>query len=330
MWCHVVFVTALVVLASARSVHYRSSGDGKLHLITVSAERVEGKFFNSIGSIHFISESNYLFLGTMDSEDGPLLVAEQPIQAVKLIQVLGTEFLELKQSTGAAVSTVSEFVIPSSLSGAVKSAVKSSDAHKLEKALQDVRQAGINSETEKQQAFNRLLMSTEAMLLEKAARKLEASGINGRSHPAVLPFLMIAMRVTEMRNDLQEEMSDLEREKRDQHSYYSGDDESVCKCGNDSYLGNDSYSRNDSDSVDDESECETRSECSSERCPAGDNCFGMCGNGCTCWTWVCGDCCVNTFCHHHDRCCEVRGFWTWRCLVPLSFLSVGCDEEYEC
>jgi hypothetical protein len=30
------------------------------------------------------------------------------------------------------------------------------------------------------------------------------------------------------------------------------------------------------------------------------DCFGMCGPGCDCWSWVCGDCCYHDFCADHD------------------------------
>ena len=32
-----------------------------------------------------------------------------------------------------------------------------------------------------------------------------------------------------------------------------------------------------------------------------DGCFGMCGAGCDCWEWVCGDCCYHLICAEHDR-----------------------------
>jgi hypothetical protein len=38
--------------------------------------------------------------------------------------------------------------------------------------------------------------------------------------------------------------------------------------------------------------------------PNGDSCYGMCGNGCNCWRWVCGDCCCNAGCRQHDAHCR--------------------------
>jgi hypothetical protein len=36
----------------------------------------------------------------------------------------------------------------------------------------------------------------------------------------------------------------------------------------------------------------------------GSSCYGMCGPGCTCWHWVCGDCCNHYGCAHHDDACR--------------------------
>ena len=34
--------------------------------------------------------------------------------------------------------------------------------------------------------------------------------------------------------------------------------------------------------------------------PNGDDCDGMCGKKCSCWRWVCGDCCAYAGCQIHD------------------------------
>ena len=70
-----------------------------------------------------------------------------------------------------------------------------------------------------------------------------------------------------------------------------------------------------------------RADCLS-KCPPcpNNNCFGMCGKGCSCWRWVCGDCCYHTGCYYHDKCCEEQFFQT-SCLLPFSF---RCDQPYSC
>jgi len=49
--------------------------------------------------------------------------------------------------------------------------------------------------------------------------------------------------------------------------------------------------------------------------PYNDNCLGMCGKGCSCWTWVCGDCCFHVGCDLHDLCCR-HDWWSTECVTP--------------
>jgi hypothetical protein len=57
------------------------------------------------------------------------------------------------------------------------------------------------------------------------------------------------------------------------------------------------------------------------KCPSYPNrhyqCIGMCGKECSCWRWVCGNCCFNRGCYEHDRCCEVKSWIS--CYIPLGF-----------
>lgn len=57
------------------------------------------------------------------------------------------------------------------------------------------------------------------------------------------------------------------------------------------------------------------------------NCIGMCGPGCTCWRWVCGDCCYHQGCLDHDICCAEKGLFSWRCLLPF---GLECNKKYMC
>jgi hypothetical protein len=40
----------------------------------------------------------------------------------------------------------------------------------------------------------------------------------------------------------------------------------------------------------------------------GNQCYGMCGPGCTCWSFVCGDCCYHNGCARHDSYCRGSGW----------------------
>ena len=66
---------------------------------------------------------------------------------------------------------------------------------------------------------------------------------------------------------------------------------------------------------------------SCSRCPEND-CIGMCGQGCNCWDWVCGDCCYHQGCYEHDICCLVNGYLHYTC--SLAF-SLTCNSYgYSC
>jgi len=58
--------------------------------------------------------------------------------------------------------------------------------------------------------------------------------------------------------------------------------------------------------------------CTSLENNRGNNCYGMCGPSCSCWSWVCGDCCFNQGCYEHDVCCR-HHFWSTYCLTPFGF-----------
>jgi len=53
------------------------------------------------------------------------------------------------------------------------------------------------------------------------------------------------------------------------------------------------------------------------------DCFGMCGLGCTCWSFVCGDCCYHQGCADHDNYCRTRGMSSACCLAIGGFSCSG-------
>ena len=60
--------------------------------------------------------------------------------------------------------------------------------------------------------------------------------------------------------------------------------------------------------------------------PNNNDCLGMCGPGCTCWSWVCGNCCRNQFCYEHDLCCGHARISTG-CLLPFIY-TMSCENGY--
>lgn len=56
---------------------------------------------------------------------------------------------------------------------------------------------------------------------------------------------------------------------------------------------------------------------------AGNQCYGMCGNGCSCWSWVCGDCCYHNGCARHDDWCR-QGQWYYCYNITAVIALFGC------
>ena len=64
-----------------------------------------------------------------------------------------------------------------------------------------------------------------------------------------------------------------------------------------------------------------------------DDCLGLCGNGCCCWHWVCGDYCVHRFCLKHDICCDKYGYLSVHCaavLLDLSDIPYSQAYDFKC
>jgi hypothetical protein len=57
--------------------------------------------------------------------------------------------------------------------------------------------------------------------------------------------------------------------------------------------------------------------------PTANQCYGMCGNGCSCWSWVCGDCCYHGGCAKHDSWCR-NGQWYYCYNITAVVALFGC------
>lgn len=156
-----------------------------------------------------------------------------------------------------------------------------------------------NPRDEFRASVERLAGHPATKLLEPAAFALgEKLGINGDDEPAVMPFYTISMTLTEA-------------SKRKQRPPV--------------YM---SYS----DSVFDKRQADSQGKypnCNVKVCPPckEDECYGMCGYGCTCWKHLCKDCCYHKGCRDHDKCCRRDGFFSPSCVLPFWF---KCNKRFKC
>ena len=55
-------------------------------------------------------------------------------------------------------------------------------------------------------------------------------------------------------------------------------------------------------------------------------CLGLCGKKCSCWEWVCGDCCFYWECYKHDLDCE-ESYFSFKCIFgAIIKLFTGCTR----
>ena len=87
----------------------------------------------------------------------------------------------------------------------------------------------------------------------------------------------------------------------------------------------------DSDDETTDPHTKRKKQCSLESDPDNNECLGMCGRGCWCWSIVCGDCCFHRGCYEHDRCCEARFLSTYCIAAPFHSFSCSAFGGYpEC
>ncbi|MGZ3452335.1 MAG: hypothetical protein ACXVEF_22190 [Polyangiales bacterium] len=138
-----------------------------------------------------------------------------------------------------------------------------------------------------EKAFGELMFTDEAQVLPWLSRALGERGLTGKTHPASLDIHTLGAMVARVREI---EVPSMEPELAD------GTDD-------------------------------VRTAQSSCGRPSQNDCFGMCGRGCGCWKWVCGDCCFHDGCAAHDNDCR-KCAWNHpaacaRCASFASFWSGG-------
>ena len=136
-----------------------------------------------------------------------------------------------------------------------------------------------------------ILRYPEVEMLQRTVAVLGNAGVTGVEYPSILPFYMTALLLDQLvqRSNL-----------------------SSCRG-----LLDGAEERQGRVTEDCLSECPP--------CPYQE-CLGLCGYGCKCWKWVCGDCCYHLGCYEHDICCREK-FVRTACLFPFGF---KCESGYNC
>ena len=287
----------------------RSQGDneegqevGKLHIITITNEKIEGEYYSPTSGIHFQSEvkGEYHLLSVTTIDGQPLVIAKQFHESASLMRITETDFLVMNSRDDDGHPKYTDYVVPEAYHDRVESALKRNRLSN--KFLRHLDNTNIN-ET-RQLAFEALALRDEIELITEAAWTLGKLGINGNENPAAMPFYLLARRLQQYRDSLLSPADDADMVDR-------ADDREKRWLPALSYVTVERRS----------SSCVGGSQPSSSN-----NCLGMCGYGCSCWSWVCGDCCVHQGCLDHDNCCRTHGFWSWAC---WSLWNFSCSS-YSC
>jgi hypothetical protein len=148
-----------------------------------------------------------------------------------------------------------------------------------------------------QNAIANLMSHPKAHLIREAAFAL-GHYIQGRNNPAAMAYYATALRLSKL---------------SDQSAHLEDDSEIDSL-----FEGEKRYQRWGSlvDAFRSKQHCRnSNSKCPKGRCPKGKKCRGLCGPGCTCWWFICRDCCWNIGCDQHDRICTPNGRYSIECLA---------------
>ena len=266
----------------------------KLRMISASRERIEAEYYTPNGGIHILSEvrsSGEAVRVVITTTSGETIFAvDRPLYSTGLVSIVGKEFLFVNETLDNGDRKLTEYVVPTGYSQRVMNAIKH---QQVPKVLRHLDSETVN--TTVTTAVDELLARPEVLLIKDAAFAIGNTGLTGIDNPAAMAFYATALRfaksavvegedVASGEGEEDGEVRGLLSKKRGRRgSWWSGP----------------GWCRN------------SRSYC--YNCPDGPNCLGLCGPECTCWWFVCADCCWNWGCNWHDRYGCPNGRNTVRC-----------------
>ena len=276
-----------------------------LIIIEVSEEKLEGEYHDSTGHIHFssvVTDDGYM-LTVMTTEGETVVISRKPRKSSMMTMTMGhTEFMVRTNQPGRGLPKYSDYVVPGAFHNQMESALKR--GRLSNKLMRHLGSRNVNETRRK--AVEDLASCPEADLIIEAAKALGNAGVMGSDSPAARQFYVLAMDLMKIKDSMQQGEAEASSYHGYPHSFTQG-----------------LYSEYGQKQ-------QTCSKCTSGSCPyygdRSNNCFGMCGNKCSCWWWVCDDCCVHQGCVIHDQCCKDHGYWSWEC---LSLFDFSCSN-YSC
>ena len=274
---------------------------GKLNVITITQEEIEGEYHSPEGGIHFhcVVRGEYHFLSITTADGEPLVISKQPHNSTTLMSLSGAEFLVMKNPSESGQSKYSDYVVSNVYHKQVEKALK---RDRFSSRLLQLLNADTN-ET-RHNAIESLALRPEIELLMAASQALGDLGIIGSENPAAMPIYALTLRLEKYRDILLGGGEENMEENREGMQFPDEEDYRQKRaCG---------------------------SSCPYGSCPYygyGSNCYGMCGPRCWCHSYFCGDCCVHRGCLDHDYCCGRYGYSSWSCITVW---NIRCSSSYSC
>lgn len=183
---------------------------GKLCVITITQEMIEGEYYTSVGGIHFQSEirGEYHFLSITTASGESLMALKQFRGSATLMTITERNFLVMNSEDEYGHSKYNDYVVPGTYHQAVEMpALKRNQlSNKILRQLDDR-----NTNETRQIAFEELALRDEIDLITQAATTLGKLEITGNENPAALPFYILAMRLQKYRDSLLNNTNVIER-----------------------------------------------------------------------------------------------------------------------
>ena len=299
--CAVIAISVSVALSLPSDQSPTAPTSDGLMVTTTTQEEFSGEYYGSNGAgIRFqvvINSTYYTLIVTSISTGMDLINVMHPQSTnMTMTSINSTMFMIMRNST----SQMNDYIVPPNATGVMETMMMSDNPHMTDDLLQEL--DSINVNITRQLTLQLLALSEEALLIIEAAKALaEMNNVNS-SYLPVRQFYLLGLQLEKMRGHSLGEASTARKRSTTTKQYIT------CSAG-------DGY-------------------CPASRCPysRGDNdCFGMCGYGCSCWSWLCGDCCVHRYCLTHDKCCADKGFLSFACLgAGYDYFVSSCRSVYDC
>ena len=241
--------------------------------------------------IHFNSTTDSL---TITNLNGSILfMAEESVGPVRLVNIGGKEFVQHRTNHSEARKTT-DYAIPES-HGRFTGTRDHNTLLGLVSGLKSLEMDRESNSKAMKESVKSVHSSPEAHLLKDAAHALGDAGITGQEYPGILPFHMMALKMETAKSNKFEAPHTLSAMAAAPPLTSHNRSKRLVTCYQNCPPSCDKY------------------------------CIGLCGRLCSCWNFLCGDCCYHKGCFYHDLCCY--DFWSISCLFPFGF---QCSKRYSC